>query len=208
MRFLLLAALILCPATSGTQPSGVDEILRKMEKKYETSDGFSYRFTQTKSIAQLTEPLMLEGALTFRKPHFLKLELRGDENLNLYADGEKIWLEDLDLEEVDIYDFEQLGSNRRLSGLLPHAVVQSVEELKEMYDVRLAKREGNLAYLELTALTASESGPRECRFSVDQRSRLRWMKVVYANGDYTETHFMGWRKTGDFPAEFFTYPHR
>jgi outer membrane lipoprotein-sorting protein len=208
VKLLLMAALILCPAASAAQQFGADDILRRMELKYEESDGFSYGFKQTKSIAQIDGLLNLEGTLTFRKPHFLKLELRGDENLNLYVDGKTIWLEDLDLEEVDSYDFEQLGSERRLSGLLPHAVVRSIEELEAIYDVELSKEEGKLAYLELTAKNPSERGPRECRFSVDRRSRLRWMKVVYGNGDFTETHFMAWRKIGDIPEEFFAYPHR
>jgi outer membrane lipoprotein-sorting protein len=204
----LLAIVLLCPAASGPESTGADDILRRMEKKYEASDGFSYRFTQTKSIAQLSEPLILEGTLTFRKPHFLKLELRGDENLDLYADGERIWLEDLDLEEVETYDFERLGSDRRLSGLLPHAAVRSSEELEELYEVRLDRREGNLDYLVLIARKPGTGGPRECRFSVDRRSRLRWMKVTYGNGDFTETRFREWRKSGDLPEEFFAYPNR
>jgi len=181
-----------------------DRILNRLEKKYNTTETFSYRFKQIQSISQLTEPISHTGSLVFRRPHFIRMEMRGDENLNLYMDGESIWLEDLDLEEVERFDFERLNLEGRLSRLLPPVFLSSVTELKEAFNISLDKT-ADQDVLEIIPKDALVSSLKRIRFSVDSHSRIRWMRVDYTNGDWTETKFSKWRKLPKISRHYFRY---
>jgi outer membrane lipoprotein-sorting protein len=202
---MFFVTVILSAAALGFQATEVDKVLERLERRFDGTDAFSYEFIQKKAVIQLAEPLHFKGVLTFRKPHYIRLELRGDENLNLYVNGEKIWLEDLDYGEVETFDFGMMASEKRLSRLLPPTLQQSVKELKDVYDIALTKKDGNISYLDMTPKTPDAYGVKTFQFSVDQHSRLRWMKVSYENGDLTETTFSEWKKLPQMSIHLFEY---
>jgi outer membrane lipoprotein-sorting protein len=183
----------------------VDKILGNIQRKFEKTDTVFYEFKQVKSITQLSEPLHFTGTMVFRKPHFIKLELRGEENIVLYVNGEKIWIEDLDLQEVEAFDFDKLGLDRRISRLLPPIMLQSIQELEEKFEVRLTNKKGEREILEFKPRDKTEFSFKRFQISVDGLSRLTWMKVNYTSGDYTETWFSGWKKLPAISKHFFTY---
>jgi outer membrane lipoprotein-sorting protein len=186
-------------------PETVDEILSRLEKKYNATETVSCRFSQTKTISQLEGIGRLEGRLYFKRPHFFRVEFRGPEKFTIYCNGKKIWLEDLDLDEVEVYDFSELGANDRLSRLLPPVFAADFEELKRAFTARLVSKEGGADRLELVPKPGSAYSFRNLRFDVDSLSRIPWMKIVYANGDTTEMKFRGWRSQPEISDSFFEY---
>ena len=198
---LLLAAF----GTGAQEPQSekIARILDRLEKRYATTDAFEYRFSTTKTLVQLTGPFELEGRVVFRKPHFLRMEIRGEENVDIYVNGDSIWLDDLDLGEVETYDFARMKRARRLSRLLPPLFLSGTDELREQFDLRLVEEQGDEA-LELIPREA-DSTLTKIVFSSDGRSRIRWMRREWKNGDRTETRFRGWKRLPDISQYYFTY---
>ena len=134
----------------------------------------------------------------------MRMEMRGDENMNLYVDGESIWLEDLDLQEVERFDLEGLNLEGRHSRLLPPVFLSSVPELKEEFTISLDET-ADQDVLEIVPKDASVSSIERIRFSVDSLSRIRWMRVDYANGDWTEAKFSNWKRLPNISIHYFRY---
>ncbi|MGB6340267.1 MAG: outer membrane lipoprotein carrier protein LolA [Candidatus Aminicenantaceae bacterium] len=202
---VLFCFIILVKPAFPLQNKKLDIILDKLEKKYNTTDALFCQYEQTEKISQLTEDIHLEGKLYFRKPHFVMMEMRGDENLNLYVNGEKIWIEDLDLDEVEIIDFHQLSKNSRLSKLLPPFFLLTVEELKELFNISLITTKNGKNRLELSPRSAGEFKFKSFQFNVDEWGRIPWMKLVYDEENFKEIRFRGWKKIPKTSKYFFQY---
>ncbi len=187
------------------QNKKLDAILDEIEKNYNTIDGLFCRYEQNEKISQLKQEVHLEGILYFRKPHYVMMEMRGDENLDLYINGEKIWIEDLDMDEVEIIDFRQLSQNRRLSKLLPPFFLNTIEEIRELFRIALIDTQNGKHRLELSPKSAGEFGFRSLQFDVDSRGRIPWVKVVYDEENYKEMRFQGWKKIPKISKYFFQY---
>ena len=186
------------------QESRVDNILGSLEGKFNTTEAFSYDFEQVKSLRQLTEPMEFTGTLVFRKPHFIRMEMRGEENLNLYVNGEYVWLEDLDFGEVEQFDFAEVNGQGPLGRILPPIFLGGIAEMKEKFQIRLDETMDQ-EVLELTPLEHYESPFRLIRFAVGSFSRILWMRIEYTNGDWTETRFSGWKNMPEISEHYFRY---
>lgn len=183
----------------------VDKILKKMEDRYATTEALSCRYQQTENIRQLTAEIQLEGKLYFRKPHFIMMEMRGDENLNLYVNGEKIWIEDLDLDEVESYDFHLLNGNNRITRFLPPLFLNSIQDLKEWFDISLVHTSGGKNRLELRPKSKDTFQFEFIQFDIDSLGRIPWMKVKYDDANYKEMKFWDWQKIPKTSKYFFQY---
>jgi outer membrane lipoprotein-sorting protein len=206
-RFLIFL-LCLSPLFSSERQkkeTELDGILAQLEKNFNSAETVSVEFSQTKKITQLSGELSLSGQLTFKKPHFLKLEMRGDENLDLYTDGASIWLVDLDFDEVDVYEFGPEENRQRFSRLLPPVFLRSVEELKENYNISLDSGEGEKKILLISPRSGSESTFLAVTLEIDSLGRIDWMKVVYPQNEYIETRFRNWKKYPEISDHFFRY---
>jgi len=154
---LLCLSLWAAPA-SQDRDNKLNEILDKIGNKYDTTEALFCRFEQWEKISQLKQQIHLEGKIYFRKPHFIMMEMRGDENLDLYVNGEKIWLVDLDLDEVEISDFQQRNTNRDLMRFLPPFFLRSFVDLRELFGISLISTEEG----EKQARTGSSRSGRLC----------------------------------------------
>jgi len=187
------------------QNKKLDAILDKIEKNYNTIEALFCRYEQTEKISQLTEDIHLEGILYFRKPYFIMMEMRGSENLNLYVNGEKIWIEDLDLNEVETIDFDQMNTNRRLARFLPPFFLRTIDELKELFNISLIPTKNGKNRLELSPRSAGEFKFKSFQFDIDSRGRIPWMKIVYDEENFKEMKFRGWKKIPKTSKYFFQY---
>ena len=202
---ILFGFIFLANVAFAFQKTEVDAILDKMEEKYDTIEALFCRYEQTEKISQLTEDVHLEGKLYFRKPHFIRMEMRGDENLNLYVNGEKIWIEDLDLNEVETIDFDQMNTNRRLARFLPPFFARTIDELKELFSISLIPTKKGKDRLEFSPKSTGEYKFKSFQFDVDSRGRIPWMKIVYDEENIKEMRFRGWKKIPKTSKYFFQY---
>jgi outer membrane lipoprotein-sorting protein len=207
---ILLTALVLSMALGGltnssmAQEAKLDDILSRLEKRYGSTEAFSHHFDQIKSLQQLTEPMRFSGTLVFRKPHFIRMEVRGEENFNLFVNGESIWLEDLDFGEVEQFDFSEIMGNNRLNRLVPPFFIKDFSEIKETFQIWLDES-SNQDVLEFIPTDKSPSSIRRIRLAVDKFSRILWMRVDYTNDDWTDTRFSGWKTMPKISEHYFSY---
>jgi outer membrane lipoprotein-sorting protein len=204
LLFFAIMSVLVNPVST-FQQNKLDEILAKIEKNYDTTEGLFCRYEQTETISQLTDEIHLAGKLYFRKPHFIMMEMRGDENLNLYVNGEKIWIEDLDLDELEVIDFQHLGKNNRISKLIPPFFLNSIEELKKHFDITLIQSEKGPNRLELIPKPESGFNFISLQFDIDRYGRIPWMKVIYDERNSKEIWFRDWEKIPKISKYFFQY---
>lgn len=190
---------------SGQNDQRVEKILSKLEKKYNEAETVSCSFIQSKRIIQLEGTIVTSGELYFKKPHYLRMEHKGDENLVIYCNGEKVWLEDLDLDEVEVFEFSQMGAERRLSRFFPPVFTDSSRELMDYFSVRLAENTGETSRLELVPKPNSDYSFSSLEFEVGSLSRILWLRISYANGDRTEMKFRNWKSHQEISDYFFEY---
>ncbi len=202
----IFAGLVLLIGTALSQTDDkVDKILEKMEKRYATTESLFCRYQQVEIISQLSEEVQLQGKLYFRKPHFIMMEMRGDENLNLYVNGEKIWIEDLDIDEVESIDFQQLNRNSRISRFLPPLFLNSIQELKEWFDISIIQTAGEKNRLILRPKSKEVFQFESLQFDIDSLGRIPWMKVKYDDANFKEMKFWDWQKIPKTSRYFFQY---
>ncbi len=203
---LLAIASVNGPGSAGpaVQQSKLDRILESLEDTFNTTEAFSHDFEQTRYLRQLTEPMTFTGTMVFRKPHFLRMEMRGEENMNIYVNGEHVWLEDLDFGEVEQFDFAEAGSESSLAGILPPLFLNGIGEIKERFQVRLDEAMGQ-DVIAMVPRKGYESPFTSIRFAVGSFSRILWMRIDYANGNWTHTRFSGWKNLPEISEHYFRY---
>lgn len=189
--------------TPSNRNSEVDTLLNKWEKRFMQKKVISCSLSQKKKIRQLAGETVLEGKLYLKYPRFFRLEIRGDENYDVYCDGETVSLKDLDLEETETYRLEDLGTKQELRQLMPPLLGQSRDEVERNYTI-ISLPENHL--FKVTPAAAASQPFKELYFKVTSLGRIKWMKIAYPNGDWTETTFKNWKQTAGISDDFFHPP--
>ena len=181
------------------------EIMDKLQERTDSFDAFSCRIRQTKTLEQLDGEIQLQGPLLYQKPHYVKLELAGDENVSLYSNGEWIWLVDRDLEEFEKVPLEGANAKRQLARLLPPLFFLTREEVEEKFEIASAVPELGEHRLEMTP-RAEADFPFE-RLDVDFDGRFRALKMAlrFRNGDSVQTFLRDCKRLGRISPTVFQY---
>lgn len=201
---LLLLAGALAPPAAAAEDPALAALLDRLQRNFEGVTAFSCRFEQRKKIAQLAGEVRLTGAMLFQKPHFLRLELRGGENLNLWADGQRVWLQDLDLGEVESYPAAG-ETAARVRQMLPPAVGLSPQDLTRQFDLALTRSPDGLERLTLAPRPGAAVPWRSAEMDFDRWGRLRNMTLSYGEGEYTAATFEGWRRLRPVETNLFDF---
>jgi len=132
------------------------------------------------------------------------MELRGDENVDVYVGARELALVDRDLDEVDRLALTEQGAAGRLARWLPGLVLLSPEDLERRYAIERAEPVRGEYRL---VLRPRETGAGIERIDVelDGRYRTVWMRVGYENGDWVETTFAHWSRLPRRAEALFEY---
>lgn len=180
----------------------IDTLLTKWENRLKKENLISCDIKQTKKIEFLKDKISLKGKFYYKYPHFFRVEIHGDENFDIYCDGETVSIIDHDLEESEIHDFNSLSSQNRIQQLLYPLIGQTKEDVKNNYDIQFHE---NTHSYELTPKSFPGSSYRTILFKVDLADRIKWMKIFYKNSDWTETEFSNWKELDKVSDYFFKY---
>lgn len=201
-RYFTMMTASLLLFSSGLKGQDIDALLAKWEKRLQKENLISCRIKQTKKISLLKNEISLNGTFYYKYPHFFRVEIKGDQNYDIYCDGETIHVIDHDLEDHEVYDFKDLSSNNRLNTLLHPVIGQTQEEIKNNYEITFLAETG---LYELTPKLSSNRSYENIVFRVDSMDRIKWMKVLYQNSDWTETEFSNWKEFAKVSDYFFKY---
>ena len=198
-----LAAFTVAPASA--QPKTAAEIMDKLQETTDSVEAFSCRIRQVKTIEQFEGEIRLEGPLLYQKPHYVKLDMEGDENISLYSDGDSIWLVDRDLEEVEKVPTEGANAKRRLARLLPPLFFLSREEVEEGFEIVSTEPQLSEHRLEMTPRVEGEFPFERLDVDIDGRFRIRRMALRFSNGDSVDTFLQDCKKLGRISTTVFQY---
>jgi len=194
------------PVHAGGGDEQVDQTLGRLKERYESVDTVSCRYRQSRSLQQLEGEIRVEGTILFQKPHFLKMEMRGDENVDLYCNGETIWIVDLDLDEVEALDADEVRTMGGRLQMIPILLFSSPEEIKSRFDVEYIEVDGR-PRLRLSPLPDGEHRFQLLTVELGIQDRVRSTEVLFSNGDRVETHFRDWKRLPRVSRYTFEYRH-
>ena len=197
-RVFAAILLFMSPAAWGQD---VDALLSRWDQRLEQPSLISCRIRQRKRVSLIRGDVSLAGRLYFMFPRFLRMEMEGDENFDLYCDGETIHIIDHDLEEQEVVPFNQ-WSRGEGTGRLAHPLAGMTKE-EILRSHAIVYDSSSAEYVVKPKATAA--GFRAIRFKVDSMDRIKWMKIFLVNGDWTETEFSHWRKHDRVSTHFFRY---
>ncbi len=180
----------------------IDSLLTKWENRLKKENLISCDIKQNKQIEFLKDKISLKGRFYYKYPHFFRVEIKGDENYDIYCDGETVCIIDHDLGETEVHDFDVLSSQNRVQQLIHPVIGQTKEDIRNNYDILF--HEDTHSY-ELTPKSLSGSSYKTILFKVDIADRIKWMKIFYKNSDWTETEFSNWKELDKVSDYFFKY---
>lgn len=196
-----------CAAAEHGQSARTQEVMAKLRRRWQETEAVSCKFRQTKLLQDIDGPIVLEGSLLFMKPRFLRIEVSGDENLVITSDGEKLWIEDRDLGEIEETSLEAAGGADPTS-LVP-LLVSSPSEWSKRFNVLVEETPGGRERL---ILTGRPDGPPTSIVRVETELgsmlRIRRSVIYYRNGDRVETVFRAWSRTENLSKYLFRPPGR
>ena len=202
---LLLLAIAAIDA-GASETNELDRILHSLQAQHDSIDAVTCSFIQTKKVKQLVREVTLAGKLTLKKPHFIRLELRGDENMNVYANGKKVWVEDLDLDELQTYDFDPTKVDRRITALMPPVLEKDPDVLKRKFDMVLSRTTKGFHRIEMTPKAGEAVDCRSMAVVLDRWGRVRSLRTVRNEHEYSTITFRGWRRLVEAPDSLFRHP--
>ena len=184
---LLLSAICLLGLAEAAPSYTLPEILQHMEETQKKVESFHTRFVQNKTIYLLEGAVKSQGELYFQRPGRLYWETEDPNRLVLVINDNTLWLYYPDLREADKMDITLLkGLINKYVG-----IGQSVEVLKNQYDIKLAEADGQKVILDLS--------PKSARLRSQVKSVRIWLnpatwfplevKNTEANGDTTHIIF-------------------
>jgi outer membrane lipoprotein-sorting protein len=180
----------------------IDELLTKWEERLKDEKLISCKMAQVKKISFLKDPVKISGTFYFKYPNLFRLEMRGDENYDLYCDGTVITIVNHDLDEKEVYDLKDLDPSQSGKKLLPPLINQTREDIKENYQISYSEAD---ELYEVLPKSMADHPFKKLDFKIDAEKRIKWTKLIYHNEDWTETMFSKWKKHGDVSDYFFKY---
>ena len=181
----LFAGLAAQPSFAQTHTAS--QLMDEMAENLDSVEAVACGIEQVKVLKQLEGAIRMEGPLLYQKPHFIKLELGGDENISLFSDGETIWLVDRDLEDVEKFSIQGADKERRLSSLLPPLFFLTHEEIEERFETSAVPPERWAHRLELTPKSQGDYPFKRLVVDLSGRFRTQRMRMEFENGDSVET---------------------
>ncbi len=205
-RTTLVVPLILVSSTTNAETAQrpADKVLEKLAQRQESFEAVTCEYQQKKRLKQIDGEIRVKGKIQFQKPHYLRMDLTGDENLDILCNGQKIWIVDRDSLEVEIHSLEE-NTKSRLARNLPFLYFFQLDEIRSHFTVTKTgdSKDGNV--LELVPLPGRDFPFLRLTLELDGRDRLRRAVVEYSEEERIETTFSNWNRIEKVSVHHFEY---
>lgn len=175
----------------------VDKVLDHMEAVRKNLKTFRAEVIKLRYVDPLDDTETFEGTILFKRPRFLRLELRSKENgrRTIYIVGKEYgWIYRPDEQQAEGIPLKDLDKRVRRGNPLEYGLAADVRELKRSYDLALLPEE-RISGVETVALQMTPKGALADNKEgtvILWLSKESWMLVrirEYKNdGDIVETH--------------------
>lgn len=175
-RYLHGGALLLC--LSSAAHAGGRERLDAFYKDVRSLRG---EFTQTLLDPRMKVTEEAQGTLALQRPGKFRWDYKTPYHQLIVTNGDKIWIYDIDLEQVTVKRLDEAVGNT------PAQLLSSGESLEKNFDITDQGSSGELEWVELTP-KQKDSGFEKVRLGFDQRD-LRAMELKDNFGQTTRLQF-------------------
>ena len=79
---------------------------------------------------------------------------------------------------------------------------QKREEIKKNYQIKYKE---DKSFYEVTPISLSSHSYKKIYFKIGSMDKIKWMKLIYKNNDWTETEFSKWKQHDKVSDYFFKY---
>lgn len=162
-------------------------------------DSLSGNFVQESKSSNGAKGETTRGTLALRAPRQFRWEYAAPYPQTIVADGDNVWIHDIDLEQVTV---RQQASEEARS---PLTVLIDFSQLDRDYTVAEGKAKDGLLTLLLKPRYQDESGSLEdCTIAFDSRGPAR-MEVRDGLGQLTIWRFSGWQRNPKLDDKLFAF---
>jgi len=138
-----------------------------------------------------------EGELWLSRPSLFRWEYGGDFPETIVADGKRIWLYDVSLEQITVRDQSSLASDS------PLALLTDLDRLDEQFEVRDLGVDQGLAYVELRSIAEDAEFDRVLLGIAGQELKLIAMEDAF--GLRTEIRLSSSQRNPELAPDQFTF---
>lgn len=175
-RYLHWGALLLC-LSSAAQAGGRE----RLDAFYKDVQSLRGEFTQTLLDPRMKVTEEAQGTLALQRPGKFRWDYKTPYHQLIVTNGDKIWIYDIDLEQVTVKRLDEAVGNT------PAQLLSSGESLEKNFDITDQGKSGELEWVELTP-KQKDSGFEKVRLGFDQRD-LRAMELKDNFGQTTRLQF-------------------
>lgn len=177
LRLGYWAALLLCVNVSHAEAGGRE----RLDAFFKNVQSLRGEFTQTVVDARMKVTEQAQGTLAFQRPGKFRWDYKAPYHQQIVADGHKVWIYDIDLEQVTVKPIGEAMGNT------PAQLLSSGEALEKTFTVIDQGKSGELEWVELTP-KQKDTSFEKVRLGFDQ-SNLRSMELIDNFGQTTRLQF-------------------
>ncbi len=204
MQCILLAALtiVICssPVLGSMDDEGVQDVLKRLENKFEHINSIKVHFYQTILRKGQKEPFRARGTAWFKRPHSMRWEYEAPERQLIIVNGERVFLWEQGPNQVMVYK-----RKRFIPGELGNIFFPSASLIEKNFFVEREKSTADTILLELTP-KGELSGVRKIHVRF-HRSNMMISALEFEDslGTKTVIRFEDAEVNPDTPEELFVF---
>jgi outer membrane lipoprotein carrier protein len=193
-RFVAAAAIAVTPLVYLPQAHAEGEAVLKGLFSYKT---LKADFTQEILDPQRNVQQQMRGRLVIQRPGKFRWNYQSPYEQEIVADGKKVWLYDVDLEQVTVKPQDQALTGSPASLLSTHA------KLEDEFKIRIVQRNDGLQWFELTP--KAKEGSFEQIFLGLKQKQLYRLEIRDSFGQQTDVQFENVQTNTSVSADTFAF---
>lgn len=196
--FAGLLGLLLALTGGFSQGVAAGEAVERLQAFFSEKGTLRAQFVQEVQGAAFSQPEGSRGVLMMQRPGKFRWNYQAPYEQQIVADGERLWIYDMDLEQVVVKPLDEaLGDT-------PALLLSGKGSVDERFQVReLSPTEGGMLWVELTP-KQKESGFETLRLGFQGKELLR-MELKDAFGQLTRLSFSSHEHDVALPADTFRF---
>lgn len=198
----LLVCFVLGIAAAPARATEVQELMRRVQARYDATADFTADVTQEMSIASLNKTIASHGTVEFKKPGRMRWEFKQEDPQIIVADGTNLWF--YKPKETQVF---KAPFNAAFRSATPISFLTGVGRLDEDFDAQLdgASDDGEFLYLLLVPKhDATDVGRLRLMITKDNAD-IRGAEVFDPLGNVSRLKFKNVRRNVGLPESAFVF---
>lgn len=190
---------VVASTVSAAPAKDVDEVVRRLQKRYDETAGFTADFSQAVEVESLGRTLESRGKVSFKRPGRMRWDFLEPEKQTIVADGETLWVYQPQQKQVLKAPFKVA-----FQSAMPVSFLLGIGRLTQDFDPSLLSADETKIRLRLDPKSEADIG--ELVLTVDAKTYdVLAAKVTDPLGNATRLAFDKIRRDVDVPDDTFVF---